>query len=79
MIHGSTTWYELENLMEMGMTPMEAITAATWRAGHLLALDIGALRPGFHVDVILVKGDVLADVGLLQDVAQVFKDAVQYK
>jgi imidazolonepropionase-like amidohydrolase len=79
LIHGSTTWYELKNLMEMGMTPMEAITAATWRAGHLLAPDIGALRPGFHADVILVKGDVLADVGLLQDVAHVFKDAVQYK
>lgn len=79
LINGSTTWYELKNLVEMGMTPLEAITAATSRPGRVLAPDIGVLRPGFRADVILVKGDVLADIGLLQNVTHVFKDGVQYK
>jgi imidazolonepropionase-like amidohydrolase len=79
LINGSTTWYELKNLVEMGMTPLEAIATATSRPGRLLAADIGALRPGFRADVILVKGDVLADIALLEDVAHVLKDGVQYR
>lgn len=79
LMHGSSTWYELKNLVSFGMTPLEAITAATWRPGHLLAPDVGALLPGFHADVIVVKGDVLSDIGLLRDVAHVVKDGVQYK
>jgi imidazolonepropionase-like amidohydrolase len=79
LIHGASTWYELKYMMEMGMTSLEAITAATSRPGHLLAPGIGELRPGFKADVILVKGDVLADIGLLQNVSHVIKDGVQYK
>jgi imidazolonepropionase-like amidohydrolase len=60
------------------MTSLEAITAATSRHGHFLAPDVGALLPGYHADVILVKGDVLGDIALLQDPARV-KDRVQYK
>lgn len=79
LIHGSTTWHELIYLVDMGMTPLEAITAATSRPGRLLAPDIGSLVKGFHADVIMIKGDVLADLNLLQDVAHVVKDGVQYK
>ncbi len=79
LIHGATTWYELKNLVDFGMTPLEAITAATSRPGRLLAPDIGALRPGFLADVILVKGDVLADIQLLQNVSHVFKAGVAYR
>lgn len=79
LMQGSSTWYELKNLVSFGMTPLEAITAATSRPGHLLAPDVGALLPGYHADVIIVKGDVLADINLLQDVAHVVKDGVQYK
>ena len=61
------------------MTPLEAITAATSRPGRLLARDVGALLPGYHADVILVKGDVLGDINLPQDPAHVIKDGVQYK
>ncbi|HWB83809.1 MAG TPA: amidohydrolase family protein [Bryobacteraceae bacterium] len=79
LIHGASTWYELRNFVRFGMTPLEAITAATSRPGHLLAPDVGALLPGYHADVILVKGDVLADINLLQNPAHVIKDGVQYK
>lgn len=79
LIHGSSTWYELKNLVAFGMTPLEAITAATSRPGHLLAPDVGQLRPGFRADLILIKGDVLADINLVQNVTHVIKDGVQYK
>jgi imidazolonepropionase-like amidohydrolase len=79
LIHGASTWYELRNFVRFGMTPLEAITAATSRPGHLLAPDVGALLSGYHADVILVRGDVLADISLLQNPAHVIKDGVQYK
>jgi imidazolonepropionase-like amidohydrolase len=79
LIHGSTTWYELKNLVHFGMTPLEAITAATSRSGQLLAPDIGQIQPGFRADLIMVKGDVLQDINLLQNVQHVIKDGVQYK
>lgn len=79
LIHGSSTWYELKNFVGFGMTPLEAITAATSRPGNLLAPDIGQLRPGFRADVILVKGDVTRNIGLLANVAHVIKDGVVYK
>jgi imidazolonepropionase-like amidohydrolase len=79
LIHGSSTWYELKYLMDLGMTSTEAITAATSRPGRLLAPDVGSLRSGFLADIILVKGDVQADIGLLQNVQHVIKDGVQYK
>jgi len=44
-----------------------------------LAPDVGALLPGYHADVLLVKGDVLADINLLQSPAHIIKDGVQYK
>ena len=79
LFQGSSTWYEIKNLVGFGMTPTEAITAATSRPGKLLAADIGELRPGFRADLILVKGDVLENVELLQNVTHVIKDGVQYK
>jgi imidazolonepropionase-like amidohydrolase len=79
LIQGASTWYELRNFVRFGMTPIEAITAATSRPGHLLAPDVGALLPGYHADVLLVKGDVLADINLLQSPTHIIKDGVQYK
>ena len=79
LFQGSSTWYELKNLVEFGMTPLEAIASATSRPGRLLAPDIGMLKAGFRADVILVKGNVLEDIGLLQNVSHVIKDGVQYK
>lgn len=79
LIHGAATWRELKNFVDLGMTPLEAIASATSRPGRLLAPGIGALLPGYRADVILVKGDVTSDIGLLQNVSHVIKDGVQYK
>ncbi len=62
-------------MVERGMTPMEAIQSATSVAARYLGWSdrVGRLEPGRYGDVIAVKGDPLADLRLLQDVAVVVK------
>ena len=65
--HGTNAW-ELELMVEHGMTPMEAIVATTRTAAECVHLgaDVGTLEPGKLADLIVVDGDPLADVTLLQ-------------
>ena len=61
--------------VEFGMTPMQAIQSATGRAAELLGQQgrIGVVAPGAYADLVAVRGDPLADVGRLADVAFVMK------
>lgn len=72
---------ELALLVEAGMTPMEAIVAATVNgADNLGKADLlGALEPGRMGDLIAVDGDPLADIRELEDVDFVMKEGVVYK
>ena len=57
---------ELAALVEVGLTPLEAIRAATTRAAALLGVkDVGAIRAGAFADLVAFEGDPLADVGAL--------------
>ena len=55
-------------MVEHGMTPMAAIEAATVNAADLLGLsaEIGTIEPGKSADIVAVRGDPLADVGVLR-------------
>jgi imidazolonepropionase-like amidohydrolase len=65
---------EFELMVQHGMTPATAIVAATTNAADLLGVkDIGALRVGYHADIIAVSGDPLADVKTLKTVDFVMK------
>jgi imidazolonepropionase-like amidohydrolase len=68
-------------MVEYGMTPMEALRAATVHAAELLGweADVGALAPGFFADLIAVAGDPLADVTALEDVVFVMKGGAVVK
>jgi imidazolonepropionase-like amidohydrolase len=68
LAHG-TNARELEYLVRAGLTPMEAIQAATGTAARALKREalIGALAPGRLADLLVVDGDPLADIRLLQD------------
>jgi len=78
--HGDNA-YEFVLLVKAGLTPMEAIQAATANAAdHLqISKDAGALTPGHFADIVAVTGDPLADVSLLQKVGFVMKQGVVYK
>jgi imidazolonepropionase-like amidohydrolase len=65
---------EFELMVAHGMTPASAIVAATLNAADLLGMEgVGAIRPGFHADIIAVEGDPLADVRALKTVRFVMK------
>lgn len=62
-------------MVQRGMTPMEAIKAATSVAARYMDWSdrVGAVAPGHFGDVIAVEGDPLADITSLQNVAVVVK------
>ena len=68
-------------MVKYGMSPMQAIQAATSSAADLLGRgnEIGSIREGKYADVIAVEGDPLQDVSLLENVRFVMKDGVVYK
>src|SRR3954454_1971798 len=72
---------EFARMVEFGMTPMEAIQAATARAADLLDMtnDLGVLAPGAYADVVAVSGDPLKNVDVLKDVRFVMKDGKVFK
>jgi len=68
-------------MVKFGMTPMQAIQAATSNAADLLghANEIGSIKPGKYADIIAVPGDPLADIRLLENVQFVMKAGKIYK
>jgi len=68
-------------MVTWGMSPMQAIQAATVTAAEALdrARDVGAVAVGRFGDLIAVDGDPLADVGILQSVSFVMKGGVVVK
>jgi imidazolonepropionase-like amidohydrolase len=58
---------ELARLVEHGLSPIEALAAATCGGAVALGIEsvVGALRPGCVADVVAVDGDPAADPGLL--------------
>jgi imidazolonepropionase-like amidohydrolase len=60
---------ELACLVKAGMTPMQALQAATGWAAECLGqeADLGTVEPGKLADLVVVAGDPLAQIGILQD------------
>jgi len=66
---------QFAKMVEWGMTPLQAIRAATSEAAEALGRtkDVGAIEAGRYGDLIAVAGDPLADVSKLEHVAFVMK------
>lgn len=66
--HGENA-YELELLLRAGLTPMEAIVAATKIGSEVLDMadEIGTVEEGKLADLLVVEGDPLVDIRVLQD------------
>lgn len=68
-------------MVEWGMTPLQAIQAATVNAANLLGWTdkVGSITGGKLADIIAVSGDPLADVAALEHVGFVMKGGTVYK
>jgi imidazolonepropionase-like amidohydrolase len=65
---------EIAAMAKAGMTPRQIIASATVDAARYLALhDTGVLARGRDADIIAVRGDPLADVGVLTDAQMVWR------
>jgi imidazolonepropionase-like amidohydrolase len=64
---------ELECLVKAGMTPMQALQAATGWAAECLGQEdeLGTIAAGKLADLIVVDGDPLADIGAMRDPARI--------
>lgn len=72
---------QLSVMVRYGMTPMQAIVAATKTGAELLKAqaDIGSIAPGRYADVIAIAGDPTTDVSRLERVAFVMKGGQVYR
>ena len=63
-------------MVKYGMTPMQAIQAATINAADLLGKrhSLGSLKTGKYADLIAVEGDPLTDISILENVSLVIKE-----
>lgn len=67
---------ECQHYVRMGMTPFEAIQAATVVAAELLGIEkaTGRIQPGYEADLILIPGNPLEEIRYLQDVLMVISN-----
>ncbi len=75
--HGVSMHRELQLLVDAGLTPAEAIAAATSvPAAKFLLADRGRIAVGLRADLLLVTGDALADIRATRNIAGVWKRGV---
>jgi imidazolonepropionase-like amidohydrolase len=70
-LHG-TNARELELMVRYGFTPMQAIVAATKNSAEVCRVSdkVGVLEPGKLADILVVDGNPLEDIAVLQDKAR---------
>jgi len=77
---GASLHRELAQLVRAGLTPSEAIRAATLDSATYLSngrpIDFGAVRVGLRADLLLVDGDPTADISRLQAIREVIVDGI---
>lgn len=72
---------QLSRMVRFGMTPADALRAATSNAADALGQKglVGIIAPEAHADIIAVSGNPLADIATLEDVAFVMKGGEVFK
>jgi imidazolonepropionase-like amidohydrolase len=70
---GEAPWRELELLVDSGLSPLEAITAATGTAAAFLyrADEFGTLRAGLKADLVVLRGDPSRNISDIRTVERV--------
>jgi hypothetical protein len=78
--HGASLHRELELLVQAGLSPLEALQAATSSAARAFRLDDrGRIARGLRADVVLVDGDPTTDIRMTRAVVGVWKEGRRYR
>jgi len=75
-MHTEAMWREMSALVEVGMTPIQVISAATKTNAEILDKfdELGTIEPGKLADIIIVDGDPLRNIEVMDYVDIVIKD-----
>ena len=79
--HTESAWREISALVDSGMSPIEALSAATKAGAEILGRgsELGTIEPGKLADVIVVRGDPLFDINALGHVEHVVQGGVVHR
>lgn len=73
--HGAAMPIELSYLVRSGLTPIEALKAATSAPAKAWGMgDRGKIAPGYRADLLLVDGDPTQDIGAIKNITAVWKN-----
>ena len=76
--YGVSLHHELELLVECGLTPAEALAAATSQPARIFGLaDSGRIQVGRRANLLLVEGNPLTDIKETRRIVGVWKDGLQ--
>ena len=70
VMHGASAAREMELMTQAGMTPMQAIIAATANAAEIIGMasKLGTLEAGKLADMIVIKGDPLKNISAIREI-----------
>jgi imidazolonepropionase-like amidohydrolase len=76
MMPGTATLSAIEGLVELGMTPAQAIVSATKNGARASqgSKDFGTIEPGKYADILLLDADPLADIHNIRKLSLVMKE-----
>lgn len=79
VVHGAALHRELELLVAAGLTPVEALRAATSVPARLFGLsDRGRIAPGLRADLLLVEGDPTTDITATRAIRRIWRRGVPF-
>ncbi|HVZ78999.1 MAG TPA: amidohydrolase family protein, partial [Gemmatimonadaceae bacterium] len=80
-VPGKSLDRELELYVMAGMTPMDALRAATSVSAHALGMDhvLGTVTPGLQADLLVLDANPLDDIRNVSQVQYVMKRGVMYR
>jgi imidazolonepropionase-like amidohydrolase len=80
-VPGISLHVELEKLVEAGLTPLQAVQAATFNPARVLGItaDLGTIEPGKLADMVLLEANPLDDIRNTQKIHAVIADGQLYR